>query len=273
VAVFLWNKGAMENQTITGIGANFIGGHQFFTDIYAHELAHQWWGNSVGPKSWDDIWLNEGFATYAEALYYEETAGYDAYLSTMVSKMQNDFPGKLNDPETSLFTKTIYNKGAWVLHMLRMNVGDPVFFNILNRFYDQFRYSNASTGDFVRVADSLTDKDLSKFFRQWVTEGEGILELEYELDSKIQSDSSYFNKIKIFQTQEGYPEYHFDLEFKPEFADSTYGEIYENKIESSDTVLSFSTDQKIVELDIDPNHELLANFKNKTNVKSNKDDH
>lgn len=273
VAVFLWEKGAMENQTISGIGANFIGGNKFFTDIYVHELAHQWWGNAVGPKTWDDIWLNEGFATYSEALFYEKTAGYDAYQSTMLSKMGNDFPGILNDPETSLFSKTIYNKGAWVLHMLRMKVGDSTFFKIINIFYDKYKYGNASTRDFIEVSDSLTDESLSQFFEQWVTKGEGILELEYEFNSKLQNNSTYLTELNLKQVQEGYHSYHFKLEFTPVFADSSFGKKQKYFISSRDTTLKFSRKREISGFDFDPKHKLLARFIDKSRESGGKSSH
>jgi aminopeptidase N len=117
VAEFLWNFGAMENQTNTGIGYNFLSGNDFFKDTYVHELAHHWWGNSVSPKSWDDIWLNEGFATYCEALYAEAKYGKSALISKMMSKFSKHFSGTLYAPK-NLFGSTVYDKGAWILHML-----------------------------------------------------------------------------------------------------------------------------------------------------------
>ncbi len=124
VAEFLWFPGAMEHQTITGVSSNMISGKNFYEDTYIHELAHQWWGNAVGPKSWKDIWLNEGFATYSEALYYEAVSGKKALQSTMMSKYSSNFSGSLAEPGLFLFTRTMYDKGAWVLHMLRWEVGD-----------------------------------------------------------------------------------------------------------------------------------------------------
>ena len=130
VAEILWQLGAMETQTITAIGSNFVGGKQFFTDIYAHELSHHWFGDAVGPMTWKDIWLNEGFATYCEALWAEHLGGAGSLQSSMMSKFQDDFPGTVYNP-SDLFGSTVYNKGAWVLHMLRHEVSDSVFFKIL----------------------------------------------------------------------------------------------------------------------------------------------
>ncbi|MCH7773858.1 MAG: M1 family metallopeptidase, partial [Bacteroidetes bacterium] len=148
VAEFLWQLGAMEHQTITGVASNILGGKNLFLDIYIHELAHHWWGNAIGLKSWNDIWLNEGFSTYSEALYYEYKSGRSALRSTMMSKSYGNFSVALGNPGSFLFTGTVYNKGAWVLHMLRWELGDKIFFKILREYYRKYKYSNASTGDF-----------------------------------------------------------------------------------------------------------------------------
>lgn len=113
VAEFLWMMGAMENQTITGVSSGLIAGKNLFTDFFVHELAHHWWGNAVGPGSWKDIWLNEGFSTYSEALYFEVKRGKEALQSTMRKKYLRRFSGTLADPGSNIFSSTIYNKGAW----------------------------------------------------------------------------------------------------------------------------------------------------------------
>ncbi|KAA0236757.1 MAG: M1 family peptidase, partial [Chlorobiota bacterium] len=140
VAEFLWYAGAMEHQTITGVSSNMISGKKFFEDTFVHELAHQWWGNAVGPKSWKDIWLNEGFASYAEALYAEAKNGKEALKSKMLSKFSSHFRGTLYAPK-NLFGEAVYDKGAWVLHMLRDEIGDTNFFNVLNSYYEIYKYS------------------------------------------------------------------------------------------------------------------------------------
>ncbi len=255
VAEFLWYAGAMEHQTITGVSSNMIGGKKFFEDTFVHELAHQWWGNAVGPKSWKDIWLNEGFATYSEALYYEAVSGKEALQSTMLGKYSSNFSGSLAEPGPFLFTRTMYDKGAWVLHMLRWEVGDSIFFNILKTYYETFKYSNASINDFKSVCEKVSEQNLDKFFEQWVYNEEQI-ELEYKTET-IKSENNYLTKISLQQVQEDYEEFYFPLEVKMIFKEGMKKD-FRYEIISRDTVLEISTDTIPDSVVLDPDKWLLA---------------
>ncbi|MFZ1517318.1 MAG: M1 family metallopeptidase [Ignavibacteriaceae bacterium] len=257
VAEFLWNYGAMENQTITGVGYSFIGGNNFFRDTYVHELAHHWWGNSVGPKTWNDIWLNEGFATYSEALYNEAKNGKDALKSTMQSKFSDNFKGTLYAPR-DLFSGTIYEKGAWVLHMLRYEIGDSNFFSVLHNYYYTYKFSNASVEDFKSVCEKISGMNLDKFFDQWVYTGTENIFCSYNfeiLKTEIGSECS----IKLFQEPQDYEEFHFPLEIEFQFADGTneIKKVYVNEIEEN---YKFSFDKKVETISLDPDSKLLATF-------------
>jgi aminopeptidase N len=214
VAEFLWQMGAMEHQTLTGVGSNFVGGKRFFGDIYVHELAHHWWGNAVGPESWKDIWLNEGFSTYSEALYAEHKAGFKALQASMLSKYQPNFSGKLYDPEEYMFSPTIYDKGAWVLHMLRWEVGDPVFFNIMREYFEKYKYRSASTGDFQHVCESASGRNLQQFFDQWVFEGDDQIKMNVEWKVESRKEGKTVVKMELEQLQDRYKVFNFPLEFK-----------------------------------------------------------
>lgn len=257
VAEFLWNFGAMENQTITGIGYNFLNGNDFFKDTYVHELAHHWWGNSVSPKSWKDIWLNEGFATYCEALYAEAKFGKKALISKMMSKFSEHFRGTLYAPK-DLFGETVYDKGAWALHMLRFEIGDSSFFKTLRNYYSLYKYSNASVEDFKTVCENTSGKNLDKFFDQWIYTGDEIPECDY-FYSIENNDGKTLCNLNIKQTQNKYPDFHFPIEVKIKYADGN-SEVKRFYIESKKQELKFELRNKNFELSLDPDNNLLAIF-------------
>lgn len=257
VAEFLWNYGAMENQTITGVGYNFIGGNNFFRDTYVHELAHHWWGNSVGPKTWNDIWLNEGFATYSEALYNEAKGGKDALKSTMQSKFSNYFRGTLYAPK-DLFGETIYDKGAWVLHMLRYEIGDSNFFSVLHTYYDTYKFSNASVEDFKSICEKISGMNLDKFFDQWVYTGSDNIFCSYTLEI-LKTDNGSECSVNLYQEQQDYEEFHFPLDIEFQFYDGTnqIQKVYVDEIEEN---YKISFDKKVETILLDPDSKLLATF-------------
>jgi aminopeptidase N len=258
VAEFLWNFGAMENQTITGIGYNFVGGNDFFKDTYVHELSHHWWGDSVTPKSWDDIWLNEGFASYCEALYAEAKHGEPALISKMMSKFSEHFRGTLYAPR-DLFSETIYDKGAWVLHMLRFEVGDSIFFKTMRNYYSLYKYSNASVEDFKNVCEKTFGKSLDKFFDQWVYTGDEIPICDYSYSFENRDGKMYCN-FAIHQKQNKYGEFHFPLEIRLKYNDEKF-ETKKLQIESRDQDFNFEISDELMEVAVDPNSNLLAIFK------------
>lgn len=257
MAQFNWVYGAMEHQTITGIGTDYISGRKFFQDMIIHELAHQWWGNAVGPKTWKDIWLNEGFSTYSEALYWEKTSGIDALKTTLAAKTGLFRNGTLYNPDKNLFSSLVYDKGAWVLHMLRKEVGDDTFFKILRNYYKRFKYKNASTKDFQKISEEISGKSLGNFFDQWIFKGEGIIEAEY--DYHITSSKGVFKtEINLKQLQNGYDMYKFPLDIKLIFEnDSVTQTFYVMKKEETIIIESKS---KPLDIIFDPDKWLLANF-------------
>lgn len=259
VAEFLWNFGAMENQTITGIGYNFISGRDFYKDTYVHELSHHWWGNSVTLKSWKDIWLNEGFASYCEALYAEAKYGKSALISKMLNKFSEHFHGTLYAPK-DLFGETVYDKGAWVLHMLRYEIGDSNFFKVLREYYNKYKYSNASVEDFKNVCENISGKVLKKFFDEWIYTGTEIPECDYSyfLDS---SNGKVICTFELLQKQEKYPEFHFPLEVELIY-DRDIAETKQLYIDSKEKMFRFEVQNKDFKILVDPDSHLLAKFNN-----------
>jgi aminopeptidase N len=165
MAHFTWG-GGMEHQTCTSILYSW-----YSQWVLVHELAHQWWGDYITCHNWHHVWLNEGFATYCEALWAEYTTGED-YYHTYMNSMRYLSGGTIFIEDTTdawnIFSTIVYDKGAWVLHMLRHVVEDPTFFQILRAYYSEYPYGVAQTEDFQGVCEEVSGMDLDYFFDQWI---------------------------------------------------------------------------------------------------------
>ena len=138
--------------------------------VIVHELAHQWFGDSVSLENWKDIWLKEGFASYAEWLWASKND--PVALARIVKNREgmffdSDFPVAEPSPE-NLYTNDSYTGGALVLHALRLQVGEDAFFKILQTYAERYRYKNAGTDEFMMLAEEVSGQDLDSFSRQWL---------------------------------------------------------------------------------------------------------
>ncbi len=213
-AEFKWG-GGMEHQTITSLGS-------WGESLIAHELAHMWWGDMITCRNFSHIWLNEGFATYSEALWNEYEYGEAAYRQDMEYAKYYG-PGTIYVPETTDFWRIFhsglsYNKGSWVLHMLRHVVGDSTFFDILQTYYadPSFKFGVADTEDFQAICESVSGMDLSDFFHQWIyeeyypiylydwsySESAGFYNIELTIE-QLQSNTVFKMPIDVTVTMSG----------------------------------------------------------------------
>jgi hypothetical protein len=208
--------GGMEHQTNVSLGSPFITGTGTYEWMYVHELSHQWWGDMVTLVDWRHCWLNEGFATYSEALWWEHLYGKPG-LKSYVENLQDQYiaweaGGHLfpvfDPPLEHLYSTTTYEKGACVLHMLRFLMGDSLFFATLQTYGDIYKYKNASTNDLKTVAESVSGMELDWFFDQWIYGG-GSPRLPYTIFYSSSSDSIAIFTISESNTQ---TEYHVPCE-------------------------------------------------------------
>ncbi len=159
--------GALEVPTLSIFGRGAI-----FETVVVHEIAHQWFGDSVSPQTWGDIWLNEGFATYAEWLWVEQTVSASAAQASITAQhraLSSPTATPPGDPGVAgLFSGDVYFRGGLTLHALRTEVGDDAFFEILRTWTERYAHSNASTEDFIGLAEEISGMDLEELFDAWL---------------------------------------------------------------------------------------------------------
>ena len=221
-AGFIW--GGMENQTLISLEPN-----SWNEDLVSHEFAHHWFGDMVSPGTWADVWLNEGFATYCEALWDEYTGDYAAYKTTILydaSQYIYENPGwPIYDPQWAVTTPDVYtmfnvaityDKGACVLHMLRYVLGDSLFFASIKGYATDainFRMKNAVTDDFVQKISDVSGQDLHWFFNEWLKEpNHPVYQNYYSIEPTTRKVD-----VKIQQTQTNAPFFTMPVELKFSF--------------------------------------------------------
>jgi aminopeptidase N len=252
--------GAMEHQTMTTSTT-------FREFIIAHELAHQWFGDMITCRSWRDLWLNEGFASYSEAVYSERQYGelaYHGYMGGFLSGAHKAI-GPLRPIDTSsvanLFaTANVYDKGASVLHMLRHVLGDSVFFQSIKAYADEpsLRFGTATTDDFRSVCERVSGKSLGRFFSQW-TDGEGYPSYSFSWKSAM-IQGAWQTTIRVSQTNGigGGTIFAMPIEFK------CIGSNWDSTIvapnDGAVQTYLFSFPQRPLQIRLDPDSWLLADI-------------
>ncbi len=194
--------------------------------VVAHEIAHQWFGDAVTEARWSHLWLSEGFATYFGNLFFEQAVGVDDFRRRMEGSRQIYIrSGVTAQPvvreEESLFdllNRNNYEKGAWVLHMLRGRLGDEAFFRGIREYYRRYRHRAVLTEDFQAVMEETSEQDLDWFFRQWLLEpGYPILQISHEW-----VEASREIVLTVEQVQDGaWPTFRFQTEVEIELSTGT----------------------------------------------------
>lgn len=243
VTVEEFPHGGMENTTCTTLTTRRLPDEKTIHDsntydyVVVHELAHQWFGDLVTCRDWQHLWLNEGFASYSEALYYQHSLGEEEYIYYMLAKAD----GYLNSAEEGVHTIPLvtksyetpfhmfstprtYEKGACILHMLRSLIGNDDFRKSLQTYLDLFKNKAAETDDLRKIFEQNSGKSLQEFFDQWIYQAG-----HPELRASVSVNNSVVN-IKVQQTQVNLFRFPLDVSIVLLLSDGT-----EKKIE--DTLL------------------------------------
>ncbi len=204
-AEFGWG-GGMEHQTITSLGS-------FGEDIEAHELAHHWYGDKITCADWQDIWLNEGFASFSEAVYYEAIDGNPGYLS-IINPFMNEaklaygpvYVSDITSVDSIFNYNRSYAKGAVVLYMLRGIMGDSLFFRLMKTYADdpKVAYASATTADFESDAEKVYGSSLKYFFDEWIY-GESYPHYSVSWSYSSVGNNIYAVKLNISQSANSNP--------------------------------------------------------------------
>ncbi|HMB89995.1 MAG TPA: M1 family metallopeptidase [Rhodothermales bacterium] len=234
--------------------------------VIIHEIAHQWFGNAVTELTWNDVWLSEGFATYYTLLAREYLFGHDDFQAGLLDarrqvlayyaedydfQLVRSYIANLND----VSGRMMYQKGAWVLHMLREQLGAQVFDAAIRAYYAEFMNRNVQTADLRRHLEEVSGQDLKPFFQQWLFQG-GVPTVAVTWQTT--------NGTLHYSLQQTQPTYRFDLEVELQvhYADGTRSDVISVPLPWGETVTGSMPvgDRVVVEVTPDPHAQLLAAF-------------
>lgn len=250
--------GGLENAGNISYFENSVTGKNEVEPLIAHEIAHQWFGNSASEASWNHVWLSEGFATYFSILYLENVYGdkkrkEELLLDrTQVIEYYKKNPApivdnSIKDPMKVLSTNS-YQKGSWVLNMLRHKLGDETFWKGIQKYYETYENSNAMTKDFREVMEAVSGENLEEFFTQWIfTKGHPELKSKWKYKrGKV--------VVSISQVQEHHT-YKFPLEIGILNGEKTKNELVE--IDKKSQTFEIKVNAKPTDIILDPELWLL----------------
>ncbi|HKJ06826.1 MAG TPA: M1 family metallopeptidase [Flavobacteriaceae bacterium] len=250
--------GGMENASAIFYAEDAVAKNKNVDKLIAHEIAHQWFGNTVTESDWSHLWLSEGFATYFANLYLKEVEGDSIFKENLLRDKKMILAFEKNNPSPvvntseknymKLLNPNSYQKGGFVLHMLHNQLGDEVFWKVITNFYDTFKYKNASTNDFLRVVNATSGKNYTTFFKQWL----------YKKKHPKLKTSWIINKneVRLLVTQEQKELFEFPLEIELINDDGT-SEIKIIEVNTQANPFKLTSSGNVKKVVVDPNTKLL----------------
>ncbi len=253
--------GGMENAGSIFYYENSVTGKREHEDLIAHEIAHQWFGNSISEIDWPHLWLSEGFSTYFENLFMQHKFGEEAFqeiMKTEKAKVINFYKQQqtpvIDFKSTdlmSLLNPNSYEKGGWVLYMLHTTIGDEAFWNGIKTYYEKFKFKNAFSNDFKNIMASASGQNLDQFFTQWLEKpGHPILKISW---------ISYQGKLGVIVDQTQELNFKFPLDIEINYDNGT-SEIKTIEVMNQYEPHEIPTNGDVKSINLDPNNKLLAEF-------------
>lgn len=259
--------GGMETSSAIFYAENLVDGKKSvrLRNVVIHEIAHQWFGNAVTESTWDDAWLSEGITTYFTLLFQEYAYGHAEYMDGLIrakksvydySKKDSTFSIVSNrtaekDPVTSGIT---YQKGAWVLHMLRERIGNENFRKGIRAYYAKYLNANATTDDFIREMEMASGQDLKVFFAQWLNRPENPkLNIRWMYDASAKQVV-----VDVSQIQSGFRDFRFPLDVDIVGSDAANSKKVTVQVGQTQQRILIPSEHKPLTLRFDPQTRLLA---------------
>jgi aminopeptidase N len=269
VVVEQFTAGGMENTSATTLTDRALLNERAFLDtnpdgLIAHELAHQWWGDLVTCRDWSHLWLNEGFATFAEVIWAEHHLGANEGAYLLVEKGRSAMAGGKERPvvdrhystPASMFDARSYPKGGWLLHMLRRQVGEEAFWRGLSRYGTEHRLRSVETADLRRTFERETGRDLERFFYDWTERpGHPVLEIASEYLPETKQV-----RLVVKQTQAG-EAFHVPLKVLLRGGSESKMVLVEQGLSEKEHTFFALVSDRPTRIDIDPEQSLLAEIK------------
>ncbi len=261
--------GGMENTSATTLGERGLVDERGRLDhdpdgLIAHELAHQWYGDLLTCRDWAHIWLNEGFASYFEALWDEEQSGGEEFAYNMRGKASAAIRGGAEHPivwrgwkhPDEQFDSRAYPKGAWVLHMIRRQLGDELFWKMMKVYTERYAYQTVETTDFRKTIEDVTGRSFERFFYDW-TERPGAPEVKVTYKWL---DEDRLARIDVEQTQKA-DAYHFPLKLEFRFGEGRTPHVMTQEIREKSSRFFVPLGERPKAFRIDPDQAVLMTLK------------